>query len=59
MNPIRLDDEYSYPLHQTGHVSTLPVEPQNEAIAALHEIIKEVTGQDVQAPVKPRMGFLP
>jgi hypothetical protein len=25
----------------------------------LHEAVKEVTGRDVDAPVKPRIGFLP
>ena len=59
MKTITLDDEYSYTLHQSGSISTLPIEPENEAVQRLHEIIKEVTGRDVEAPIKPRMGFLP
>lgn len=57
--PITLDDEYSYPLHVTGTASTLPAEAQDEVIAQLHAIVKEVTGQAVEVPEKPRMGFLP
>ena len=59
MKTITLDDEYSYPLHTSGSISTLPVAPENEAVQRLHEIVKEVTGRDVEASVKPRMGFLP
>jgi hypothetical protein len=59
MTPIRLDDEYSYPLHTSGSVSTLPVEDENEAIAQLHQAVFEVTGKRVEQPAKPRMGFLP
>lgn len=59
MIPITLDDEYSYPVHQTGSVSTLSPEPENEAVTLLHQAIFDVTGQRVDAPAKPRMGFLP
>ena len=59
MNPITLDDEYSYPLHQTGFASTLPAEPEDKAIADLHQAVFEVTGKRVEQPAKPRMGFLP
>lgn len=56
---LTADGEYSYPLHQSGHASTLPPEPQCEAVRLLHEAIKEVTGRDVETPAKPRIGFLP
>lgn len=56
---ITLNDDYCYPLHMQGHASTLPPEPENEAIAALHAAVKEVTGKDVEQPPRPRMGFLP
>ena len=53
MKTITLDDEYSYPLHQSGHISLLPVEQENEAVRLLHEAVKEVTGRDVEpAPKK-------
>ena len=57
--PITLDDEYSYPLHTSGSVSTLPAEPENETVAQLHQVVFEITGKRVEPPVKPRMGFLP
>lgn len=53
------DSEYSYPLHSTGHASTLPPEPECEAVRLLHEAVKEVTGRDVEPPAKMRIGFLP
>ena len=59
LTPIRLDDEYSYPLHITCSVSTLPPEPENQTIVDLHQVVFEVTGRRVEASVKPRMGFLP
>lgn len=60
MTPITLDDEYSYPVHQTGGIGTLTVtEPVEDVIAKLHAVIKEVTGKAVEQPSKPRMGFLP
>lgn len=59
MIPIILADEYSYPLHQSGSISTLPTDDENEAVAMLHEIIKEVTGKTVEKPTKQRIGFLP
>lgn len=59
MKPIRLDDEYSYPLHTSGSVSTLPVDDEDETITKLHQTVFEVTGKRVEQPEKPRMGFLP
>ncbi|CAB5220913.1 hypothetical protein UFOVP241_49 [uncultured Caudovirales phage] len=59
MNPIRLEDDYSYTVHQTGSVSTLPAEPENETVEQLHQVVFEVTGKRVEPPAKPRMGFLP
>jgi hypothetical protein len=54
-----VDESHSYPLHSTGSATTLPAEAENEAVLLLHEAVKEVTGRDVDAPVKPRIGFLP
>ena len=59
MKPQTNDSEYSYPLHTTGSVSTLPQEDENEAIRLLHAAVKEVTGKDVEPPPKMRIGFLP
>lgn len=60
MTPITLDEEHSYPLHQTGGIGTLTViEPVDDVVAKLHAVVKEVTGKAVEPPVKPRMGFLP
>ena len=58
MKPITLDNEYSYPLHTSGHVSTLPSEPDDPVIERLHEVVREVTGVAVEKQPKPRMGFL-
>lgn len=57
--PITLDDEYSYPLHSTGSASTLPPEQEDDTIARLHAVVKEVTGREVEQPARPRIGFLP
>lgn len=59
MIPIRLDDEYSYPIHQTGSISTLPIEDPDEKIIQLRQAVFDVTGNRVDDPVKQRMGFLP
>jgi len=59
MTPITNDDEWSYSLHMQGSCSTLPQEQEDDTIARLHAVIKEITGKDVERPVKPRMGFLP
>lgn len=59
MKTITLDDEFSYPLHQSGSISTLPSEPEDDTIARLHEVVKEVTGIAVQKQDRPRIGFLP
>ena len=57
--PITMDDEYSYPVHTSGHASTLPAEPGDETIARLHQAVFDVTGQRPEQPAKPRIGFLP
>ena len=36
MKTITLDDEYSYTLHQSGSISTLPVEPEDDTICLLY-----------------------
>lgn len=59
MKPITLDDEYGYVLHMQGSASTLPKEQEDDTIARLHAVIKEITGKDVDQPARPRMGFLP
>jgi hypothetical protein len=59
MKTITLDDEYSYPLHTSGSISTLPAEAQDDTIERLHAVVKEITGKDVEQVQKPRMGFLP
>jgi hypothetical protein len=56
--PITSDDEYSYPLHMGGAVSTLPYDPPRDFGAELRAVVKEVTGKDVPEPEKPRIGFL-
>mgnify|MGYP000169731078 CR=1 FL=1 len=50
-------DDYSYPLHQSGFVSTLPIEESNRIIEALRESIYEITGKRVEQPEQPKMGF--
>jgi len=57
--PIILCDDYSYPLHLQGHVSTLPADDSYDVVAALHAVVLEVTGKPVDVAPKPRMGFLP
>ena len=59
MKPIILQDEWTSPLHMTGRVTLLPLEPENEAVRLLHEAVKEVTGKEVEVKPKPRIGFLP
>lgn len=59
MKPKAEQDEFSYPLHMSGAASPLPAEQQDDTIARLHAVIKEITGKDVEKPIKPRMGFLP
>lgn len=58
-HPTTLEDEYHYPLHLQGSVSTLPVPAEDDVIARLHQAVKDVTGKDVEAAPKPRIGFLP
>lgn len=57
--PITLDDEYSYPLHASGSASTLPPANENDVVARLHAVVKEITGKEVPQQEKPRIGFLP
>lgn len=52
-----VNDYWSYPVHTSGQASTLPYS-NDDVITLLHEVIKEITGEDVTM-VKPRMGFLP
>ena len=52
-------DEYSYPLHMLGAASPLPPPDDDDPVARLHTIVKEVTGKPVAVPTKPRIGFLP
>lgn len=52
-------NEWSYPVHMVGMVTTLPPEPDCEAIRRLHEVVEEVTGKPVEQPPKQRIGFLP
>lgn len=59
MKTITLDDEYSYPLHMIGSISTLPAEEENQAVLDLRDVVEEVTGKPVEVPAKPRIGFLP
>ena len=59
MRTITLDDEYSYPLHQSGHVSTLPVDYSDDIVQRLRDVVREVTRFEVPTPEKPRIGFLP
>ena len=59
MTQITLDDEYSYPLHQTGSISTLPIDPPDDTLDRFYAVIKEITGVDMPRVEKPRMGFLP
>ena len=56
---IYLNDEYSYPLHQSGYVSTLPVDKdENDVISRLHDVVREITGKPVEKPTPRRFGFI-
>lgn len=58
--PITMDDEYSYPLHMQGMISTLPKDDEDDdVVAKLHAVVAEITRKPVEQPTKPRMGFLP
>ena len=50
-------DEYSYPLHSSGYVSTLPQEDRDYIKEALEQSVFEITGKAVEQPVKIKMGF--
>lgn len=55
-----VQDEYSYPLHMSGQVSTLPADDDAEdIIRRLHQAVEDVTGKPVEQPAKRRIGFLP
>lgn len=43
----------------SGYASTLPVVPEDDVIARLHAVVREVTGYTPPVVVKPRIGFLP
>lgn len=59
--PIRLDDEWSYPLHMTGSAHSFSTERYDEceAVRRLREVVEELTGKPVEQPQKMRIGFLP
>ena len=59
MKPVTSYDDWSYPLHTNGAASTLPADPERDIGAELRAVLKEVTGEDVPAPQKQRIGFLP
>lgn len=60
---IRSDDYWPEPsilgVSGSAHAVSSETDAQDEAIRLLHEAVKEVTGKAVEAPVKPRIGFLP
>lgn len=43
----------------SAHAVSSEPEEEDETIRRLHEVVKEITGKAVEAPAKPRMGFLP
>lgn len=60
MKVITLDDEYSYPLHSSGSISTIPgVEDVDDVVRQLREVVREITGIAVEDAPRQRMGFLP
>jgi hypothetical protein len=60
---IRSDDDYYYSPGPgqlgSAHAVSADSDSQEEAVRLLHEAVKEVTGKAVEAPAKPRIGFLP
>lgn len=50
-------DEYSYSLHSSGYVSTLPPEDRDYIKEALEQSVFEITGKTAEQPVKIKMGF--
>jgi len=60
---IRSDDDYYYSPGPgqlgSAHAVSAEVDNEDEAVRLLHEAVKEVTGKAVEAPAKPRIGFLP
>jgi len=63
MNIIRSDDYWPEPsilgVSGSAYAVSSETDAQIEAIRLLHEAVKEVTGKAVEAPTKPRIGFLP
>ena len=60
MKVITLDDEFSYPLHLSGSVSVIPgVDDDEDIVQQLHDVVREITGVEVERKQKQRMGFLP
>lgn len=49
---------YEAPYGGSGMATTLPTEPERDVVAELHAVVEEVTGKPVEAPPRPRMGFL-
>ena len=54
---ITNDDDYSYPLHMSGSVSTNYDIDDDSIVAALHQVVFEITGKEVIKPKKQPMGF--
>jgi hypothetical protein len=54
-NNTKLSEDYwSYPLHMSGHATTL-YDYEIDRVKLLHQVVKEVTGVEVK---KKRIGFL-
>ena len=51
-------DGYDPPSGGSGMATTLPIEHQDDKVAALHAIVEEVTGKPVAVPPRPRIGFV-
>ena len=50
-------DEFSYSLHTSGYVSTLPSEEPDYIKQALESSVEEITGKPIEQPVKFKIGF--
>ena len=50
MKTITLDDEYSYPLHTSGSISTLPMEPVDDTIDRLHAVVIALSAGVIATP---------
>lgn len=53
------EGEYNYSVYMMGYASPLPTTDEDDIVAKLHAVVKEVTGKDVEVKAKPRIGFLP